>query len=263
MSSTYVLDNAAAEAADRFRELERLYDSSTFAQLDAVGVAEGWRCWEVGAGGGSVALELARRVGPTGTVWATDLDTRWTRAEVRAAALVLTHDVVREAPPVAELDLIHVRLVASHLPEWDEVLPRLVAALRPGGWLLVEELDPMHRYQPHPRDERDHLLNRVGDAFTATLASRGGNPQLGRDLGRQLTAAGLAEVTHAGLIVSARGGDHPAARLMRANAAQMAEELAQRGISRADLGRYAAAMSDPATSFLMPTFWAARAHRPR
>ena len=52
--TSYLLDNASPQAAQRFAGLEACYDHSTFALLSALGLTDGWRCWEIGAGGGSV-----------------------------------------------------------------------------------------------------------------------------------------------------------------------------------------------------------------
>jgi trans-aconitate methyltransferase len=41
----------------------------------------------------------------------------------------------------AAFDLIHARLVLSLIPEPEKVLARLVAALKPGGWIIEEEFD--------------------------------------------------------------------------------------------------------------------------
>jgi ubiquinone/menaquinone biosynthesis C-methylase UbiE len=49
----------------------------TIRRMGNIGVTDGWICLEVGAGAGSIARWLARRVGPTGSVVATDLDTRF------------------------------------------------------------------------------------------------------------------------------------------------------------------------------------------
>jgi hypothetical protein len=59
----YLLDNRAAESGKRFGALSALYDPVTFRHMDALGVQNGWRCWEVGAGGPSVPLWLADRAG--------------------------------------------------------------------------------------------------------------------------------------------------------------------------------------------------------
>jgi hypothetical protein len=61
-----------ADERDRLRALERWFDPPTWAALEAVGLAPGARCWEVGAGAGSIARRLAAAVGPAGEVIATD-----------------------------------------------------------------------------------------------------------------------------------------------------------------------------------------------
>ena len=52
----------------RFRLGEAGCDPATTRCLIAIGVTQGWRCLDVGAGGGSVARWLAERVGPDGSV---------------------------------------------------------------------------------------------------------------------------------------------------------------------------------------------------
>ena len=59
----YLLDNRRPEAGERFAALAELFDPWTFRHLDDLGLGEGWRCWEVGAGGVSVPRGLAERVG--------------------------------------------------------------------------------------------------------------------------------------------------------------------------------------------------------
>ena len=78
MSDTrYVFDNAHGETRERFPALSDLYDDETIRCLQAIGVAPGWQCLEVAAGGGSIARWLAGQVGTSGRVLATDLDTRF------------------------------------------------------------------------------------------------------------------------------------------------------------------------------------------
>src|SRR5690348_16766904 len=71
----YLLGNRWREQRRRLAALEAWFDPGTIRHLEALGVAPGWRCLEVGAGGGSVARWLADRVSPQGHVLATDLDT--------------------------------------------------------------------------------------------------------------------------------------------------------------------------------------------
>ncbi|GAA2467124.1 hypothetical protein GCM10010388_69320 [Streptomyces mauvecolor] len=73
----YLLDNARAEAGERFVWLAELFDGVTRGHFDRLGVGAGSRCWEVGAGGPSVPEALAAAVGPTGHVLVTDIDPIW------------------------------------------------------------------------------------------------------------------------------------------------------------------------------------------
>lgn len=140
-AATYTLDNAWELARRRLRLLERCYDASTTRRLTTIGVSLGWRCLEVGAGGGSVAGFLARQVGPQGSVTAVDLDTRFV-AEIQAENLeVVEADVATAELPHQTFDLVHCRALLMHLRARDQVLESLVASLRPGGWILIEEGD--------------------------------------------------------------------------------------------------------------------------
>jgi hypothetical protein len=71
----YLLDNQHAQAGHRFDALSALFNPSTFQYARALGLAPGWRVWEVGAGSPSVPAWLAEQVGRDGRVLATDIDT--------------------------------------------------------------------------------------------------------------------------------------------------------------------------------------------
>ncbi|MGW5611366.1 class I SAM-dependent methyltransferase [Streptomyces sp. NPDC003753] len=112
----------------------------TRGHFDRLGVRVGSRCWEVGAGGPGIQEALAAAVGPTRHVLATDIDPSWLKAgdgyEVRR------HDVAVDPPPEpGTFDLVHARLVLVHVPDRAHALATMAAALRPGGWLLVEDAD--------------------------------------------------------------------------------------------------------------------------
>ena len=138
----YLLSNDAPEAMDRFTAFTTLFDPATFRHLDGLGLAAGWRCWEVGAGGTSVVTFLSGRVGPAGHVLASDINVAWAGEAVAPNVEVVEHDVVADPPPAGPFDLVHARLVLVHLPERDAALATMVGALRPGGVLLVEDADP-------------------------------------------------------------------------------------------------------------------------
>ena len=83
----YLLDNARAEAGERFAWLAGLFDGVTRGHFDRLGVRAGSRCWEVGAGGPGIPQALAAAVGPAGHVLATDIDPSWLKAGEDPSAL--------------------------------------------------------------------------------------------------------------------------------------------------------------------------------
>jgi SAM-dependent methyltransferase len=123
---------------------------SESAQLATVlGLREGSRVADVGAGKGTYALELARLVGPTGHVFATEIDSK-RRRQIQAAASSagvqhLSVVEAREDDTGLErscCDAILMRDVYHHITQPMETNASLYQALRPGGRLAVVDFPP-------------------------------------------------------------------------------------------------------------------------
>ena len=128
----YLLDNARAEAGERFTWLADLFDGVTRGHFDRLGVTAGSRCWEVGAGGTSIPEALAAAVGPTGYVLATDINPAW--LDPHGGYEVRRHDIVGDPPPQpGTFDLVHARLVLVHVPDRARALATMVARPGPGS----------------------------------------------------------------------------------------------------------------------------------
>jgi ubiquinone/menaquinone biosynthesis C-methylase UbiE len=192
----YLLDNRQSEAAERFDAFATLFDPTTFRHLEAFGIGPGWRCWEVGAGGTSVVSWLAKKVGPTGRIVATDIDTSRLATAARSPVEVRVHDVAAQEPPGAGFDLVHARLVLVHVPDRERALQSMVKALRPGGRILVEDADPALQplLCPDEHGPEQQLANRLRQGFRHLLADRGADLAYGRKLPRLLREAGLHRV---------------------------------------------------------------------
>lgn len=192
----YLLDNRQTAAGARLGVLAAIFDPWTFRHIEELGLAPGGQCWEVGAGGPSVARRLAGVVGPAGRVLATDIDVSWAQAAAGPTTEVRRHDVARDDPPEGAFDLVHARLVLVHVTDRAKALATMVAALRPGGLLLVEDADP--RLQPlaclDEHGPAQRLANRIRDGFRTMLAGRGADLAYGRTLPRLLREAGLSDV---------------------------------------------------------------------
>lgn len=125
---------------DRLGLLQEIYDPITTSTLAHIleNLPVGPKVLEIGAGGGSIARWLAQAVRPSGTVVATDVDPGVVETLTGDHIDARLHDVTIDEFPEASLDLIHARLVLSHLPDRTAVLEKLRRWLRPGGALVIE-----------------------------------------------------------------------------------------------------------------------------
>lgn len=172
----------------RLRRLEAMWDPASIAALDRVAVPSDGQVLELGAGAGSIARRLAREV-PDGRVVATDTDTAFLPTDVRNLQ-PLRHDVRRDDFPDAAFDLIHARALFEHLPDAEAALARVTRWLKPGGVLMVEEIDGSPGSTgPHPE------LRRTGHAIARALDLEVGTDHgLGRRMPTVLAELGLTDV---------------------------------------------------------------------
>ena len=238
--SSYLLANSAAHAGARFDALAWTYDNASTRSLTATGVGPGWRCWEVGGGGGTIAVWLA---GEAGSVLVTDIDPHWMGGLAdRQNVTVRRHDVVHDELPDGEFDLIHARLVLLHLPQRHEVLDRLVSCLRPGGWLVIEDFDCEH--VPVLTEEHAEVFETVHGAFMNLLRDRGADPAWGQSLPVALRDHGLRDVVTSTHVVPWRGGS-PGIELHRVNVDQLTGQLYAAGVTAGQLADFHALLDDP------------------
>ena len=135
--SGYVFDSTWDQEQRRLAGIEAMFDEFTAAAFDRVGVQSGWRCLDVGAGGGSVARDLAER---GASVVASDLDIRHLETLDNPRIEVRRHDVLADDLEPAAFDLVHARMVLEHIPERDVALERMLEAVKHGGWLVIEDV---------------------------------------------------------------------------------------------------------------------------
>jgi 2-polyprenyl-3-methyl-5-hydroxy-6-metoxy-1,4-benzoquinol methylase len=110
----YRLAASGREAAEdeRLSLLEQLYDPASRRRRSLV--QPGWRCLEIGAGRGSMAVWLAEQVGPAGQVVATDIDTRYLQRLDVPNLEALEHNILEDSLDVlgpGSFDLVCSRLM--------------------------------------------------------------------------------------------------------------------------------------------------------
>lgn len=179
----------------RARALAAMLDSGTITQFEGIGVAPGWRCLEVGGGAGSIPRWLCQRVGTNGHVLATDVEPVMLEQLDFDNLEVRRHDVTRDSLPEGEFDLVHTRWMLHWLPDPVVALERLVRALRPGGWLVVEEPDFITMLDS-PESPNLRKVLKAGSDLGA--ARTGLDNFYGRRLTRVLEPFGLEQLDSAG-----------------------------------------------------------------
>ncbi|NEB41793.1 class I SAM-dependent methyltransferase [Streptomyces sp. SID14515] len=217
---------------ERIGLIGEVFDPFTRRRLADLGPLSGLRCLDVGAGPGTVAAWLADQVGSFGEVVALDRDTSLLREAAHPGVRAWQADI--HAAPDAELpapgfDLIHARLTLCHLPGREEVLPRLVSMLAPGGLLLVSDvINTMACASPHPAVRA--LTRAYDQALVTTLDS---DLNYARSYPAPLAAAGLTGIGMAADVPLVRA-DHPTVRFWTLTFSAMRTEILATGLIDAD-----------------------------
>jgi SAM-dependent methyltransferase len=255
------LDSAHAEAGRRLAALSELFDRDTFRALDEAGVSAGWRCLEVGAGDGSVADWLCRRVGPDGSVVATEIEMRHLHGLHHDNLHLLTHDII--AGPVEEgtFDLVHARLLLIVVPDRERALANMVASVKPGGLIVCEEFDSLSMLPDARINPAETSLPTLA-AMRTVMEARGADVRFGRLLAGRFRAHGLVGIAARGTSTLWAGGS-AGARLLRANFMQMRESMIASGlITERDFAEDIERLDAPETLLPSPIMWTVQGRRP-
>lgn len=259
----YIADNAWQAARERLALLETVADPRTIRSLHQIGVAAGWHCLEVAGGGGSIAAWLCNQVGPSGHVLATDLDPRFLEALTASNLTVQRHNILTDSLPAAAFDLVHVRALLAFLPHPDQVIRTLVAALKPGGWLLLEETDYGSAHpDPSMAPSAAALSHKGWEALLSFGRSRGYDTELGRHLYHDVCTAGLVDVQAEGHVSMMLGGTS-ATRFWRVTLEQQQDHLLAAGLlTQTEVEEYRTLLESPEYRWLSPIAMSVWGRRP-
>jgi SAM-dependent methyltransferase len=258
--SGYAFNHDWEGERQRLQLVETVLDHGTIRHLEALGVGPGWRCLEVGGGAGSITQWLCHRVGPTGTVVATDLQCDFLSDLDEKNLEVRTHDIAADDLEQGAFDLVHSRMVLQHVPARDVALKRMVTALAPGGVLLEEDMDCASLVASGPGAA---LFERSVPPLIDILRAAGYDPDFGRRLPTALLMHGLVDVAAEGRIPVSVGRD-AAAEMWRMTVERCRPALVARGdLTDEEIDQVVALHDDDNFTFLYPAIVAAWGRRPR
>ncbi len=259
MSPSYSFDASWEGERQRLARIEAWLDPHSIRVFEEHAVQPGWRCLDVGAGGGSLTQWLCDRVGPRGSVVALDADTRFVDKLGAANLEVWRADVVKEPLPENAFDLVHTRFLLQHLPDRERVLEKLARAVKPGGRLIVFDSGGAPPVALQDRERFD----RFGMAFLAAAAQNGWDLTWAPSLPQRLAQLGLVDIRARAFREYVTGSDEGFPAFMAISIDRLRERLlATGGLEPADLDAVIAALLHPACAFLTFECWVASARRP-
>ena len=132
--------------ADWLERPERETEENVEGALNAIGLKPGMSVAEVGAGTGYVSLRMAKRVGPAGRVYATDVQPAMldllrqnaAKAGIRNVRTILGSEADPKLP-AGQLDLVILVDVYHEFSQPQRMLQGIRAALKPDGRLVLLE----------------------------------------------------------------------------------------------------------------------------
>jgi SAM-dependent methyltransferase len=195
VTSHYAIRGGIA-GRERLRILARTLHGGTSALFDRLGVGAGLACLDVGCGGGDVTRELARRVGPRGRVVGVDIDAakldlaRQEAVAQRIANVEFRTLDIRNGEADTEFDLVYARFLLTHLADPAGAVAAFGRALRPGGLLIVEDID----FKGGFTWPETAAFRRYCELYYAVVRRRGGDPDIGPRLPILLADGGFAQI---------------------------------------------------------------------
>ena len=182
---------------------------------------------------------------------ATDADPRFLADTAVGGVEVRRHDILADPLQAGRYDLVHCRALLCHLADPLRALRNMAAAVRPGGWLLVEDADYVSLIaadSTHPRSARFEAVIRKLLTFVAT--SRAFDPFIGRRLPSLVAATGLAD-TGCEAIACHRWGGSAAAEVLRRSMERTRKAALRCGVvDAAEFEAVIAATRDPSFGFV-------------
>jgi SAM-dependent methyltransferase len=251
----YILNDASAVEYQRLDLMSKILDPWTRAYLRTLGVGAGWHCLELGGGNGSITEWLCDAVGSSGSVTAYDINPALLQLIPSSNLTVQAMDVRVGQLPAGAYDLVTCRALLHQIAGYaPAVLTQMAAALKPGGWLLVQEPD----FSLAPTTEPD-VWARTWQGLLQWGRTQGVDWLIGRRLPAMVGALGLGEPQAKTDVQNIRGTDRGALYFKLFFAEVRERVLASGDVDAATLDAATAVLDDPACwtqCWMMTAVWA-------
>ena len=158
---------------DRLQVQSRVWEPAGRRVLDDVGDGSGARALDVGCGAMGWLRLLSEWVGPRGAVTGTDVDPKMLSAadaliasEGLGNVALVEDDLFASDLEPGSFDLVHARFQLGPLARGDEQMASYLRLVRPGGTIVLEDVDPgSWRFLPPAPATQERLIPLLRQAF--------------------------------------------------------------------------------------------------
>ena len=206
---------------ERLKLIECYHDPATKERLLGTGLKPGWRCLEVGPGAGSILRWLSRTVGENGKIIGVDINPQVKISRRSESTEIIQADIAHALLPQNFFHVAHSRFTLIHTPYGKKALQNIFHAVRPGGWIVLEEPDFTAAQVLAGPTSWAPSIHRVQQAILEMFRGSGLNPAFGLCLPTWVHQLGLTQLTVHNHVPIAQGNS-PMSNIMRLSARQLA-----------------------------------------
>ncbi|MFQ5544182.1 MAG: class I SAM-dependent methyltransferase [Nitrospiria bacterium] len=188
--STYLFkDQNTDHELKRLKLIETAFDEQSKQLIKHCGISEGMQCLEIGPGAGGILRWMGSQVGKSGLVFGVDKDIKHL-SDLKDDPYKILEGNIAELNTHHRFDIIHVRYVLIHNKEAIEILKKIFALLKPGGYAIIEE--PDFGLAMDITGFGESAQNKVNQAICALYEQMGLNPAYGSHLPSQCRNIGFS-----------------------------------------------------------------------
>jgi SAM-dependent methyltransferase len=256
VSPSYPLGGTHTER-DRLLAQAEQYEATANWLLDQIDIRPGWRAVDIGCGPIGILNLLSERVEASGSVIGLEREQRFVemaRAEIAKRRLgnvtMVQADGLDTGLEKNSFDLVHERLVMINVSAREAFLTEMLSLLRPGGTVILEDVDNVSWLCQPAHPSWEVLLN----AFHTVFHAGGGDGFIGRRLPVLLRAAGVQNIQTKVAVETPPLGDYRRTHLVSLIDSIRDKIIAKGLLNEAQLNEHREALmrhlSDPATTVI-------------
>lgn len=192
---SYVIDGGAQGKA-RLSILGQAMNRYSLEVLREAGLSEGLQVLDAGCGGGTMTHEIAHIIGNKGVATGIDFDgsiielNSKEAADERLANISFRQQDICQLDEAGVYDIIFARFLLSHLSEPEKAVANMVRALKPGGRLVLEDI----QFSAHVHYPYNAAMATYIEWYAKVVEQTGGDAERGLYLHQYLVNEGLEEL---------------------------------------------------------------------